>query len=93
MHCIRWRVQQVYLDLNESAKRIELSGASLQQANENLRLSNDRMKAGTITGKDVLEAQSIWHRLVTTSLTPRLATGSMNPACARPWDRRLPKNV
>jgi len=65
MHCIRWRVLQVYLDLNESAKRIELSGASLQQANENLWLSNDRMKAGTITGKDVLEAQSIGQQACT----------------------------
>ncbi|UPK67004.1 TolC family protein [Chitinophaga filiformis] len=59
---ISLEVQQAYLQLNESAKRIELSGASLEQADENLRLSNDRLKAGTITGQDVLEAQTIWQQ-------------------------------
>jgi outer membrane protein TolC len=59
---ISLEVQQAYLLLNESAKRIELSGASLEQAEENLRLSNDRLKAGTITGQDVLEAQTIWQQ-------------------------------
>ncbi|SHN19933.1 TolC family protein [Chitinophaga sp. CF418] len=59
---ISLEVQQAYLQLNESAKRIELSGASLEQAEENLRLSNDRLKAGTITGQDVLEAQTIWQQ-------------------------------
>ena len=39
---ISLEVQQAYLQLDESAKRIELSGASLEQAEENLRLSNDR---------------------------------------------------
>jgi outer membrane protein len=59
---ISLEVQQAYLQLNESAKRVELSGASLEQAEENLRLSNDRLKAGTITGQDVLEAQTIWQQ-------------------------------
>ncbi len=59
---ISLEVQQAYLQLNESAKRVELSGASLEQADENLRLSNDRLKAGTITGQDVLEAQTIWQQ-------------------------------
>lgn len=55
-------VRQAYLLLNQSARRIELSGASLEQAEENLRLSTDRLKAGTITGKDVLEAQTLWQQ-------------------------------
>ena len=59
---ISLEVQQAYLQVNESAKRIELSGTSLEQAEENLRLSNDRFKAGTIIGKDVLEAQTIWQQ-------------------------------
>ncbi len=59
---ISLEVQQAYLQVNESAKRIELSGTSLEQAEENLRLSNDRFKAGTIVGKDVLEAQTIWQQ-------------------------------
>jgi outer membrane protein TolC len=59
---ISLEVQQAWLELNQSAKRIELSGASLEQAEENLRLSNDRLKAGTIIGKDVLEAQTLWQQ-------------------------------
>jgi outer membrane protein TolC len=59
---ISLEVQQSYLQVNESAKRVELSGASLEHAAENLRLSNDRLKAGTITGQDVLEAQTIWQQ-------------------------------
>lgn len=55
-------VRQAYLQLNQSARRIDLSRVSLEQAEENLRLSNDRLKAGTITGKDVLEAQTLWQQ-------------------------------
>ncbi|HEV7379124.1 MAG TPA: TolC family protein [Dyadobacter sp.] len=53
-------IQNAYFGLNQAAKKIELSGASLAQAEENLRLSNDRFKAGTVTGQDVLEAQTLW---------------------------------
>lgn len=55
-------VQQAYLQLGQSAKRIDLAITSLQQAEENLRLANDRFKAGTIIGKDLLEAQTIWEQ-------------------------------
>lgn len=50
---ISLEVKQAYLQLNESAKRVELSGASLEQTEENLRLRNDGLKAGTITDQDV----------------------------------------
>jgi outer membrane protein TolC len=53
-------VQNAYLQLNQSVKKISLSANSLKQADENLRLANDRYKVGTIIGKDVLEAQVIW---------------------------------
>lgn len=55
-------VQSAYLQLNQSVKKINLSTLSLQQADENLRLANDRYKAGTVVGKDVLEAQAIWQQ-------------------------------
>lgn len=54
--------QNAYLQLNQSARRIDLSTVSVQQAEENLRLSNDRFKAGTVTGQDVLEAQTLWQQ-------------------------------
>lgn len=53
-------VQNAYLQLNQSAKRVRLSLLSVDQANENLKLANDRFKAGTIVGKDVEEAQVLW---------------------------------
>jgi len=55
-------VQDAYMKLNQSARKIQLSNASVMQAEENLRLSNDRFKAGTITGQDVLEAQTLWQQ-------------------------------
>lgn len=59
---IALEVRQAYLQLGQSARRIDLAIASLQQAEENLRLTNDRFKAGTIVGKDLLEAQTIWEQ-------------------------------
>ncbi|WPQ60261.1 efflux RND transporter permease subunit [Chitinophaga sancti] len=55
-------IQQAYLALNQSSRKVNLSLLSLQQADENLKLANDRFAAGTITGKDVQEAQVIWQQ-------------------------------
>jgi outer membrane protein len=55
-------VQNAYLQLNQSAKKIRLSTLSVDQATENLKLANDRFQAGTIVGKDVQEAQVIWQQ-------------------------------
>ncbi len=65
-------VQQAYLQLNQSVKRIELCRLSLVQADENLRLSNDRLKAGTIAGKDVVDAQTIWQQAHSTIIEARI---------------------
>jgi outer membrane protein TolC len=56
------QVQQSVLQVNQSARRVKLAELSLTQAEENLRLSTDRLKAGTIVGKDVLDAQTIWQQ-------------------------------
>lgn len=57
---ITLEIQNAYLQLNQSIQRTELAKKSFQQAEENLRLNNDRFKAGTVIGKDVLEAQVLW---------------------------------
>ncbi|SHG94855.1 Outer membrane protein TolC [Chryseolinea serpens] len=59
---ISLQVQQAILQVNQSARRVTLAALSLVQAEENLRLSKDRLKAGTIVGKDVLDAQTIWQQ-------------------------------
>lgn len=48
------------LDMLRAKERIEITQKSLAQADENLRLNNDRFDAGTVIGKDVLEAQVMW---------------------------------
>lgn len=65
-------VQNAYLQLNQSVKRINLSTISLQQADENLRLANDRYKVGTIIGKDVLEAQVIWQEAYSNTIDAKV---------------------
>ncbi|MFY7825793.1 MAG: TolC family protein [Flectobacillus sp.] len=59
---INLQVQSAWLQLNQTLRKIDLSNLSIKQSEENLRLANDRYKAGTITGKDVLEAQAIWQQ-------------------------------
>jgi outer membrane protein len=59
---INLEVQNAWLSLNQSVKRIGLAKLSLQQADENLRLAQDRFEAGTIVAKDVQEAQLIWQQ-------------------------------
>lgn len=69
---ISLQIQQAFLQLNQSVRNIDLSKLSLQQADENLRLANDRYKAGTIIGKDVLEAQLIWQQAYTHLIDARI---------------------
>ncbi|MBP7555346.1 MAG: TolC family protein [Chitinophagaceae bacterium] len=69
---ISLQVQNAFLQLNQSAKNINLSKLSLQQAEENLRLANDRYKAGTTVGKDVLEAQVIWQQAYTNLIDAKI---------------------
>lgn len=59
---INLEIEDAKLQVKQSEQRIVLSKASGQQADENLRLFNNRFKAGTITGKDVLEAQALWQQ-------------------------------
>lgn len=65
-------VQNAYLQLNQSSRKIKLSDLSLVQASENLRITEDRLKAGTIVGKDVLEAQAIWQKAYNSTIDARI---------------------
>lgn len=55
-------IQNGWLMLSQSVTQIELSRKSLRQAEENLRLNQDRFDAGTVLGEDVLEAQVLWQK-------------------------------
>lgn len=69
---INLEVQSAYLQLNQSLKKISLSQLSLNQATENLRIAEDRLQAGTIVGKDVLEAQAIWQQAYNNLIDARI---------------------
>ena len=59
---IRIEIQNAWLKLNQSHQKIGLTMKSLQQAEENLRLNENRFEAGTVIGEDVLEAQVLWQQ-------------------------------
>ncbi|MDR6562264.1 MULTISPECIES: TolC family protein [unclassified Arcicella] len=69
---INLQAQSAWLQINQSVKKIALTGHSMKQAEENLRLANDRYKAGTITGKDVLEAQVIWQQAYSSNIDAKV---------------------
>lgn len=69
---INLQVQSAWIQLNQTLKKIDLSNLSIKQSEENLRLANDRYKAGTITGKDVLEAQVIWQQAYTSHIDAKV---------------------
>lgn len=56
------QIENAYLELQQAIKRVEVTKESLAQADENLRLYQDRFDAGTVVGKDVLEAQVLWQQ-------------------------------
>ncbi|NIJ46395.1 outer membrane protein TolC [Wenyingzhuangia heitensis] len=56
------QIENAYLELQQALKRVEITQKSLEQADENLRLHQDRFEAGTVIGKDVLEAQVLWQQ-------------------------------
>lgn len=56
------QIENAYLELQQAKQRVEITEKSLQQADENLRLNQGRFDAGTVVGKDVLEAQVLWQQ-------------------------------
>lgn len=53
------QMQQLWNDLEESYKQVQLAEKSIQSSIENLRLNNDFYKAGTVALKDLLDAETI----------------------------------
>ena len=52
-------VTQSYLNLQQAEERIKLSELSVQQANENYRMANEKFKTGVMTSSDLLDAEVI----------------------------------
>ena len=56
------QIENAYLEVQQAIKRVAITEKSLAQADENLKLNQDRFEAGTVIGKDVLEAQVLWQQ-------------------------------
>lgn len=69
---ISMEIQHASLMVKQSVRQIEVAEQSLEQADENLRLANDRLKSGTIVGKDVQEAQAIWQEAYSKLIDARI---------------------
>ncbi|WP_341902042.1 TolC family protein [Fluviicola taffensis] len=69
---INLEIQHAELMLKQSLRQIEVAEQSLVQADENLKLADDRLKSGTIVGKDVQEAQAIWQNAYSKLIDARI---------------------
>lgn len=47
-------------ELEETIKQIQITKLTMEQANENLRISQDRFNEGALQTRDLLEAQALW---------------------------------
>ncbi len=56
------QIQQSAFSLNESMVKISFTKASLEQAEENLKLEMNRLTQGIVTTTDVLDAQVQWQK-------------------------------
>jgi len=56
---IRLEIKQAYLDLFEAEKNIPTTTKAVEQAEENLRVSQERYKAQVTTSTEVLDAQTL----------------------------------
>ncbi|MCU0369969.1 MAG: TolC family protein [Bacteroidales bacterium] len=56
---LRLQIEKAWTDLQETYQRIKIAEKALRQAQENLRITTDHYRAGTIGIPDLLEAQAL----------------------------------
>jgi outer membrane protein len=57
---IALEVKQTQFQVNEALKKTRLTASSLKQAEENLRVTQDRFSEGVLKSTDILDAQVLW---------------------------------
>jgi len=81
---VELEVNRDLLRLNQAARRIELQTLTVTQAQENLRLNDNRFKAGLLSLVDLLEAQTLSQRaaaeLVDAKAEYRIAEAALTQA-------------
>ncbi len=66
-------VESAWSNLTEAYKQVDIARASVEQATENLRMSNDQYRAGTETLSDLLDAETL-NRQAQNQLSESMAT-------------------
>ena len=66
-------VESAWSNLTEAYKQIDLARTSVESAEENLRMTTDQYKAGTIALTDLLDAETL-HRQARSQLSDAMAT-------------------
>lgn len=61
-------VQQAIYRMSESQKRLHMAEIAMQQAQENLRISEDQFGEGLLSSTDLLEAQTLWQKAVSETI-------------------------
>ena len=86
---VELEVNRDLLRLNQAARRIELQRLTVAQAQENLRLNNNRFQAGLLSLVDLLEAQTISQQaaaaLVEAKAEYRVAEAALAQATGQPF--------
>lgn len=59
---INLEVQQAVFKLNESLQKIRMTTLALEQANENLKVTEENFKEGIVSNTEVLDAQTLWQQ-------------------------------
>jgi outer membrane protein len=59
---ITLEVTQSYLNFRQAKQRIELARLSVEQADENLRVTKEKFKAGLTTNSEMLDAEVVQHQ-------------------------------
>jgi outer membrane protein TolC len=65
---IQLDIEQNKLKLNEALKRVEMTNTGVKQAEDNLRICNDKFKEGLISASEVLDAQTLWTQAVSNKI-------------------------
>jgi outer membrane protein TolC len=89
-NAIRLEVRRAYYDLDAARQQIEVARAAIAQAQESLRIDQNRYEAGLLTIADLLAAEEsasrtqtdyweVVHRYRTSYANLELASGTLNP--------------
>lgn len=70
---IRIDIETAWCNLDEASRQVEISRTAVEESAENLRISMDQYRAGTITLTDILDAETL-HRKSQDSLSSDIAT-------------------